>query len=423
MDLRHAIVGACVASIAVSVTQHVASNRYDLVLTVPIALFWLGAALLGGRAARGAPEVAVRWLLLAALITRLPLLGTPWSLSDDGWRYLWEGAVLAAGLDPFATAPIDVVGLDDALRARVNHPEISSIYPPFALLWFRALHELGGTPIVAQFAAMVADLIALLALRELTREQRWPAWVWALHPLPAIEAAGSAHLEAPALALCGLGLLALKRGRPELAWLGLGGGALVKVLPVLALPVLLWRTRTDRRSWLGLATLAALGAAAAAPVLGSGPALLRGFTAYATSWSFNGLAWPWLVPWLGAATRPALITGAAAWVAWITWRDRDPAGSLAAAGAAFVLTSPTAHPWYGLWALWPALVLGRWWWAPATGFLLCGYAVLSTWDATTSSWSEPVWLWWITWPPALACLALGNVRPVQLAGPSAPQLR
>lgn len=421
--LAPAIAGASLASFATALTQHAATTRADAVAVVPIALGWAAIALVGGRLAARSPDLAPGWLLFAALATRLPLWGTPWHLSDDAWRYLWEGSVLAAGLDPFAAPPAALSGLDDALRDRVNHPEISSIYPPFALLWFRLLHALGGTPLAAQVTTTVADLVALFALRALTRDARWPAWVWALHPLPAVEAACSAHLEAPALALAGLGLVAWSRSRDDLAWFGVGGAALVKVLPVVVLPVMAWRLVRSRRGGAGVLVLAAAAAAAAWPVAGSGWALVRGFTAYATAWSFNGLLWPWLDPWLASGTRPALVVAAGAWVGWISWRDREPLAVFAAAGAAFVLTSPTAHPWYGLWALWPALALGRPGWAAAAGFLTCGYAVLATWDPATGSWSEPIWLWWITWPPLLGALAITTHRPALVADPPTAQVR
>ena len=76
------------------------------------------------------------WTLGLAFGARALLVGTPLDLSDDLYRYLWEGAVMTAGHNPFSEAPVTISGLDDALRDRVNHPDISSIYPPVALFWF-----------------------------------------------------------------------------------------------------------------------------------------------------------------------------------------------------------------------------------------------------------------------------------------------
>jgi hypothetical protein len=93
---------------------------------------------------RGAPALSPAVVVALALLVRLPLVGTPPLLSDDLYRYLWEGTVLGAGGDPFATAPAAWPGLDDVLRAHVNHPDVPSVYPPLALVWFRAL-ALAGT--------------------------------------------------------------------------------------------------------------------------------------------------------------------------------------------------------------------------------------------------------------------------------------
>jgi hypothetical protein len=309
--------------------------------------------------------------------------------------------VLAAGLDPFTSAPASLPGLDDALLSRVNHPDIPSIYPPFALLWFRAIYALGGSPVSAQLLAASADLVTVAALLRWLADRDMPAWpavLFALHPLPAIESAASAHLEAPALALVALGLVALQRDRPALAWLGVGGGALVKLLPALALPAL-WRHGPRRPG--ALIPLLAAGAVAAIPVLDAGPALVEGFSTYARHWSFNGLFFPVLSRLIGGAARPFLIGCAGAVLLW-GWRARpSPVQTIALIGAVFVCTSPTVHPWYLLWALVPSLFLGRWTWAVASIPLLGSYLVLATWDPVAGAWSEPGWLWWVTWPPAL----------------------
>ena len=70
-------------------------------------------------------------------------------------------------------------------------------------------------------------------------------------------------------------------------------------------------------------------------------------------------------------------------VAGALWRRRDPAEVALWAGGAFVLLSPTVHPWYVIWAWVPSLLTGvRAWTALATAAPLA-YAVLATLDPAT----------------------------------------
>ncbi len=100
-----------------------------------------------------------------ALLFRAVLVPEPPYLSDDAYRYLWDGQVQLRGLNPYRHAPAAeaVAGLDDALRARVNHPGVPTIYPPLAQLAFLAAAALPGGTLTLKLLWLLADLaIALL---------------------------------------------------------------------------------------------------------------------------------------------------------------------------------------------------------------------------------------------------------------------
>ena len=90
-------------------------------------------------AALGRPHL----ILGAALVFRLRLWWSPATLSDDIFRYVWDGRVQLAGINPYLYAPSapQVEHLRDALYQSVNHADIPTIYPPLAQLFFsRDLH-------------------------------------------------------------------------------------------------------------------------------------------------------------------------------------------------------------------------------------------------------------------------------------------
>lgn len=313
-----------------------------------------------------APDAARRALfrLLAfALIVRMPLYTWPPTLSDDVWRYVWEGRVWLAGFSPFTHPPDDVAlaPLRDAAWARVNHPEVSSIYPPLAQALFVALARFG---VPGWKLAMTAADLGTVAV--LWRRSPRLGWLWALLPLPAVESAANAHLEAVGALLVALSLGAGGMAAEAAAWLG----AMVKLLPGALL------VRSGKR----LALWALLTAAAFAPLVGAG--LTRGFGTYSANWSFNGAIWPWLAAVVGdGPARVALGAAGLAVAGWALATRRRPASAFLWVTGTFVLVSPTVHPWYTLWPLVPALWLGVEAWAWLAALAPLAYLVWSggTW--------------------------------------------
>lgn len=404
----------CIGWATLSATLlHQAVDRPGAAWIVPLAWVW------GLTALFAALKVRIRytspWVVLAlALAIRGPLIGSPPWLSDDAFRYLFEGHVLNAGLNPFAQAPAELGGLLEEVRQQVNHPKITSVYPPLALLWFRLLDLLGAGLVGAQAMAALADTLIVAALWRMGGVARRGALLYALHPLAALESASGAHLEAPAIALLAWAC-ALPRFGAFLGTLSAG----VKLLPALILAPLVKRAGIGR-GLAGLAVGALVLLFLALPVLDAGDGLSFALTNYARHWSFNGLIYPWLAPFGADESRIGLMLVGAGLSLWLIWRFRDrPLAAWWAIASTFLALTPTVHPWYGLWAMVPALALGRWAWAIAGTALIGSYGVLVSYDTETGAWSEPAWLWGLTWLPVLAAVLFDRWWP-RRSQPSAP---
>ncbi len=334
-------------------------------------------------------------LLALAAIVRIPLYTWPPTLSDDVYRYLWEGRVWLAGASPFAQAPSDpsLAALRDATWEAVNHKDVSSIYPPLAQLLFVALTRFG---VPGWKLAMSAADLATAAV--LWRRNPRLGWLWALLPLSAVESAANGHLEAVGALLMALALGERGLVADAAAWLG----ALLKLLPGVLLV---------RRPWPVRLGALVLTAAAFAPLVGGG--LTRGFTTYGERWSFNGAFWPLLEPVLGddIARRVLLVVGAAA-VAWALLTRRSRASLLLWTCGAFVLLSPTVHPWYVLWPLVPALWLGAEAWAWLAALAPLAYLVWA--DGT---WHEDPWVRTAIWAGFAVAAAIVRWRRFTRPGP------
>lgn len=366
---------------------------------LPLWLLWSAGAALAAFHQRG-QAVLSPTLLAVGIALRVLMLGSPASLSDDLWRYLWEGRVLLSGENPFSLAPNapELLALRNDTWAQVAHRDIPSIYPPLAQSLFAALSALYEAPISWKLLSGAADVGTLWMLAKGARQRGIPAWaptLYALHPLPILETAGSGHLEGVALFFAAWALTQ-EPGRASFLS-GLGAG--VKVLPgALWIPLL---RSAPKRAALGAGLALLVLTAASLPLLDAGPALLGGFGSYYTHWSFNASLFNVLRP-LGAAARPVGTLLGAGFVGWAAWRLRDPAAFFLAVTGALVLLSPVVHPWYLLWPLLPALLRGRWEWAVLASTGLLSYAVLAGYDGHPETWKEPAWVVWAEYLPAAA---------------------
>lgn len=200
-----------------------------------------------GRDARPAPACPrTLWL---ALGLGLVLLAVPPVLSDDLYRYVWDGRVLAAGHDPYAHAPDApaLAELRDAHALRVNHPELPTIYPPLAIAAFAALSGLGL--LGPKLLGLLGHALLVLAVARLTPPDRSAraSFAVALNPLLLAEGPLNGHIDVLAAACVMLALL---------AWSHLPGGAFT-VGPTVTAPRA-HRARADRAARLRVGLFGAL---------------------------------------------------------------------------------------------------------------------------------------------------------------------
>jgi alpha-1,6-mannosyltransferase len=193
-----------------------------------------------------------------AVLARGTLIFSPPTLSNDMYRYVWDGRVMAAGISPYAYAPGDaaVADLHPAgywIWSQVNRKGAITIYPPGAELFFGGVYRVYPDSVTWTKAAMVlvdlascALLLLILGRLGMPRE-RVLLYAWA--PLPIIEFGSSGHVEALSVfwttAAILAGIVAVQRaqegadrpGRAASLWAGvcLAAAALVKLIPLLLL--------------------------------------------------------------------------------------------------------------------------------------------------------------------------------------------
>lgn len=349
-------------------------------------------------------RVAVPGILLLAAVLRVALFAVPPSLSDDVYRYRWDGRVQAAGRNPYAEPPAaaSLAPLRDASWQRINYPRIRTIYPPLAQVLFATTYRIDDGVAAFRIAATVGDLLCIWLLLACLSAYGLPVWLVALyawHPLPVVEFASSGHFDAWAMAAVLAVVLAHRRGRPLLSTGLLAAAILLKTWPLLFAPLLL---RHRPRWHIGL--LVGLVAAGYLPYLGAGAAILQPWLDYTGRWRFNDGVFFVLEAAVGSLElAKALAAGAlVGLLAWLWRRETEPVAGSYWLLLAFVLLMPTIHPWYLLWGLPLAALAGDLGWV-----LLCTLAPVAYWilvgaGSDSNLWVEPSWPRWVEYFPAAA---------------------
>ena len=377
----------------------------------PAFLCWALAAYLVLR--RGASPRRPHLILGAALVFRLTLWWSPATLSDDVFRYIWDGRVQLAGINPYLYAPSapQVAHLRDALYPSVNHAAIPTIYPPLAQLFFRAICVFSATPAAFKLALLLCDWgLCLLLAHTLVRRGQDPRRVvlYAWNPLPLVEIAGSGHIDALGVLILFAALYALHNQRWAAAVCALAGAFLVKLVPLVLLPTFWRRPRTawfNFRKRSALLLFPTLGLLAFWPFASAGEKLATGLLTYVQHWHFNAAAYSLfrfaLQPWDSHAYAHArwLCTALFALVALgVQIRYRDPYRAAFATLGAYILLSPTVHPWYLLWVLPFLAFFPSPAWMLLSGLIFLAYEVQIGYGSS-GVWREKPWVLWAQYAP------------------------
>lgn len=198
-----------------------------------------------------------------AILFRAILFFMPQVLSSDiFYRYVWDGRVQSAGINPYAF-PLAADALrflrDERIFPLINRQWAPTVYPPGAQILFAGIYRLFPDSLAGpKFIMLCFDLATIaLIVRLLKRAEMDPDRVllYAWSPLALFELAGSGHLEALMLPFVLLALLARTKGRSILAGWALGAAALIKLYPAVLFPALYQRRDIRFPLAFGLAVL------------------------------------------------------------------------------------------------------------------------------------------------------------------------
>lgn len=320
------------------------------------------------------PEKDIGWLLAVALICRCLLLPAIPNLSDDIYRFIWDGRLWNQGISPFtylpsevmnSTLPVRLQGINNELYEALNSPDYFTIYPPVNQLIFAFATKLFptsflGSVIIIRLFILLAEGLNIWLIYQLLRKAKLPVrnvLIYALNPLVILELTGNLHFEALMLCFLLLSLLFLSQSKIVVSAIFFALAICTKLIPLIFLPLYLRRLKLRKAiyfySVVGLTT-----ALVFLPLLNT--ELIAGMSSsiglYFQKFEFNASIY-YVIREIGYYIEGYnIIESAGKWLAVSTfllivlfsWFERNRYLSAAFMWALFIylMLATTVHPWY-----------------------------------------------------------------------------
>jgi hypothetical protein len=414
--------------------------RFEWAFFIAFTLYAL-AVWLVLRSSQPATIAQIVLIFAFGLTFRAVLVFSQPRLSDDMYRYIWDGRVQANDINPYLYSP-DAPELahlrDDKIWPLINRKSAVTVYPAgaelaFAAAWHLFPDSVHGYQVVMAAGDLLAGVLLIVLLQSLGRSPL-AVLIYLWSPLIVFETAHSAHVDGLVLMFLVGAWLARVKKRQGLTGLFLGVATALKFYPVLLLPIL-WKLRNDggrlRPAWsTPLAFLAGF-SLPYLPYLSAGSRMV-GFLPNYLKERFNpGLAY-FVGRWAGnAGLRPELISwlllGFALAVIYTVIALQSNKNGQSAVRAciwpigAFTLLTQNLFPWYMLWLL-PFLAIfhplhgeidqparAQLPWASWTGWwLFCGLIALSY--TFFIRWRPIPWVAWMQYLPLYTFLIIDLIR-------------
>lgn len=194
--------------------------------------------------------VVAAFLLRAIFLVAMP------ELSDDFWRYLWDGRLWSIGVNPYEYTPLELVNSTiyeeahlDQLYEQLNSPKFYSVYPPitqcfFCLSTFLFVDNVLASVLVFHLLVLCLELGTIVLLVKLLEHLKQPiylAFLYAFNPLVIIELSGNLHTESILIFFLTAALYLFVKKKQTFSALAFSFAVGAKLLPLMFMPLILHR--------------------------------------------------------------------------------------------------------------------------------------------------------------------------------------
>tara|TARA_Y100000589_G_scaffold131573_2_gene125360 strand:+ start:397 stop:2370 length:1974 start_codon:yes stop_codon:yes gene_type:complete len=260
------------------------SNTHYLII-ISYAVFMLIAVL----SVRYAPKYFFGIPLLVLLINSfsIRLIMTEFQFSDDVYRYTWEGHIQNHGYNPYTIAPDN-----EEIKHLVwkgyevpNHANLTTIYPPLSLYFFRLVSLVTLDYSIYQYLFLALDILVIgliLYLLNLRGDPLENIIYYALNPVCIVAFSAQAHLDILMLLWLVLGIIFYYRQFWLAMWVCLSLAVLSKLLVLLLVPCFI-----NYKNWSSFSSFLVVLLFGYAPFLSDGVHIFETFFIFGTKFEYN----------------------------------------------------------------------------------------------------------------------------------------
>lgn len=189
-------------------------------------------------------EIAFAWIFT--------LMGILWvfpQLSDDVYRFYWDGKIVSNWQSPYRYLPHEIANFDTNIYPYLNSKEYYSVYPPLNqllyLLAYLVSHTIQSYAIILRILMLILIIPGFLAMRKTLihwgRDVKH-AYLFYFNPLVIVEGIANLHIEVVMVSFISMAFYEYVKSKEKMLFpvyyaLGIG----VKILPLLALPIFWFR--------------------------------------------------------------------------------------------------------------------------------------------------------------------------------------
>ena len=201
-------------------------------------------------------KIKEQHLTYLALALRLVFIAAIPNLSQDFYRFIWDGRLILSGLNPYLTTPDNLMISQPNLFPQMktlfegmgalsaghysNYPPLHQL--PFILAAIISKHSILGSVVILRLLLIGADIGILFFGKKLLRKLQLPTmniYWFILNPLVIVELTGNLHFEGLMLFFFVMALYYVHTQKWHLAALTMALSIAVKLVPILSLPLFL----------------------------------------------------------------------------------------------------------------------------------------------------------------------------------------
>lgn len=192
-------------------------------------------------------DLRINQILWMGILLRLGLIGSFPSLSDDIYRFFWDGTLIIQGLSPYGILPSDVVSLgipnlDQTLYNQLNSPSYYTIYPPINQLYFALgsiAKNISLANVIMKCLIILTEVIGYIFIIKILKQNGLKpilSSLYFLNPLVIIEGSGNLHFEVVMIPFLCISIYYVFNNKLIYGalWMAISIG--VKLLPLMILP-------------------------------------------------------------------------------------------------------------------------------------------------------------------------------------------